>query len=223
MLNPLTAPVWIIGLFLVPFTGGFKKFRLMSFSLLFSFLLLAFSKGKDYYYFPIVLGAIPLGAVFLEKKIKPIKWTAAVYLFLLFCFGIAFLPKVLTIFSKETYIGLYRLTKNKDNRIPLPLENFYSAGIWENVLKNVNEIYHNLPKEEQQNCLIWGRHYSQACGINLLGEKYGLPEAFSFHSSCYCWVPEFSKGITAIVIADPEWDREHWLRFFQEVDEPRYL
>jgi len=44
-----------------------------------------------------------------------------------------------------------------------------------------------------------------------------LPKAFTFHNSFYNWVPEFSDKSTVSVIADPAWDEEHWLRFFNEV------
>ena len=43
--------------------------------------------------------------------------------------------------------------------------------------------------------------------------------AFSFHGSCFKWVPDFSKNATIIVISDFSWDKEHWLRFFYDVQE----
>ena len=114
---------------------------------------------------------------------------------------------------------LYRLKKNSDQKIPLTFENYYSKGLLDQVLTTVDSVYRNLPASEQKECLIWGRHYSQAGGINLLGRKYGMPPAISFHSSFYNWVPEFPAGITMIVISDVSWDKEHWLRYFTDVQE----
>jgi hypothetical protein len=119
----------------------------------------------------------------------------------------------------DKYISLYHLKKDADNRIPLPFENYYSTGIWNQILKNVNVTYKSLPLAAQKECLIWGRHYSQSCGINLLGKKYDLPLAFSFHGSCYNWIPNFSVNTTIIVISDRSWNKEHWLRYFNAVDE----
>ena len=119
----------------------------------------------------------------------------------------------------DKYVKIYKLNRNSDNKIPLTFENYYSRGIWEQVLKSVDSVYRNLPTAEQKECLIWGRHYSQAGGINLLGRKYGLPSAISFHSSYYNWVPDFPWNMTMIVISDYSWDKEHWLRYFNDVQE----
>ena len=122
-------------------------------------------------------------------------------------------------FASRVPCRLSGLLKNSDNRIPLPFENYYSKAIWNQILLKVNDTYSNLSVAEQKKCLIWGRHYSQAGGINLLGKRYGLPQAFSFHSSFFSWVPDFSNNITVIVISDFSWDKEHWLRYFKEVEE----
>jgi hypothetical protein len=186
---------------------------------LFAFVLLVFSKGKDYYYFPLILGILPFGSVLAEGFLKEEKWILTAYLSIICCFGIVLLPKALPVLPMDTYIRLYHLQRNKDNRIPMPFENYYSREIWDQILKTVSSTYNKLPVTEKEHCLIWGRHYSQSGGINLFGGRYGLPSAFSFHSSCYNWVPAFSDKITVIVIADPSWDQEHWLRFFREVNE----
>jgi hypothetical protein len=218
-LNPFASVFWIAALFVVPFNPCLKKYRLVIYSLLFAFLFLFIAKGKMYYYFPIILGLLPFGAVYFEHQLKKRKWVLIGYLSILGLFGIIILPKGMPVLPLDKYISLYNFNKNSDNKIPIDLENYYSKGIWDQILKSVCNTYRNLPVEEQKNCLIWGRHYSQASGINLLGKKLGLPHAFSFHGSCYNWVPEFANNITVIVIADPEWDKSHWLKYFKEVEE----
>jgi hypothetical protein len=42
---------------------------------------------------------------------------------------------------------------------------------------------------------------------------------FSFQGSFFKWVPEFSKNITVIVTSDFSWEKEHWLRYFDDVEE----
>jgi hypothetical protein len=218
-LNPVSSLFWIAGLFVFPFIPENKTYRLASFSLLFAFILLFIAKGKTYYYFPIILGVLPLGAVFFERLLQHRKVILIGYISLLVLFGIVFLPKGVPILPLDKYVKLYKLKKNSDNKIPLTFENYYSKGIWKQVLKSVDSTYWNLPAAERKECLIWGRHYSQAGGINLLGRKYGLPPAISFHSSYYNWVPDFQCNITMIVISDYSWDKEHWLRYFNDVKE----
>lgn len=218
-LNPFTSIFWITGLFVFPLIPEFKKYRLASFSLLSAFILLFIAKGKTYYYFPIILGVLPLGAVFFERLLQHRKALLIVYVVILVFFGIVILPKGMPILPLDKYVKLYKLKKNSDNKIPLTFENYYSKGIWDQLLVSVDSTFRNLPATEQKSCLIWGRHYSQAGGINLLGRKYGLPPAISFHSSYYKWVPDFPANLTMIVISDYSWDKEHWLRYFSDVQE----
>jgi len=76
---------------------------------------------------------------------------------------------------------------------------------------------------DKKNCLIWGRHYSMAGGINLMGAKYHLPKAFSFHSSFYTWVPNFSEDVVVIAISESNWDKTHWEQYFSEVKEVQVI
>lgn len=217
-LNPFTSVFWISGLLIVPFAYKYRKFRFVAFPLLFAFLFLVLARGKSYYFFPIILCVLPFGAVYFEQFLEKRKWILASYLAILVSFGILILPRGIPVLPLEKYIRLYKIERNPDNKIPIDFENYYSKRIWDQVLVLVGKTYKSLPAVEQKQCLIWGRHYSQAGGINLLGAKLGLPEAFSFHSSFYNWVPEFSNKISVIVIADSAWDKEHWLRYFNKVE-----
>jgi hypothetical protein len=218
-LNPATAVFWIAGLLAVPFVSGLKKYRLAAFSLLTAFVLLLAAKGKSYYFFPIVLGILPFGSVYFEQLFSARKSILIGWLSLTSIIGAVSLPYGIPLLPLEKFISFYQLQPNEDNRVAVPFENYYSKGIWELVLVSVSKTYQMLPDNEKEKCLVWGRHYSQAGGINLLGKRYDLPQAFSFHSSFYNWVPDFEKDAVIIVIADPAWDSEHWQRFFNSVEE----
>lgn len=82
----------------------------------------------------------------------------------------------------------------------------------------MNKTYIELPSEEQEKCFILGRHYSMAGAMNLLGKKYGLPQAFSLHSS-FEWMPEFDKGAVIIAIGESNWLEQHWSEYFKYVEE----
>ena len=218
-LNPFTFATWFFALAVIPFSKKFKDFRLPLFTMLFSFLLFLFAKGKSYYYFPVILGLIPFGAVFFEQFLQSRRIIAYLYLFLLGITGIWLLPHGLPLLSLNKYIELYRLKPNTDNKIPLTFENYYSNENWNRILSAVNHIYNNLPDEDKTKCLVWGRHYSMAGGINLMGKNYNLPPAFSLHSSFYTWVPEFTKDAVIIAISESNWQKPQWERYFNDVNE----
>ena len=218
-LNPVTSVVWLVGLAIFPFAARFKEYRLAGLTLSFTFLLILAAAGKSYYFYPVILGALPLGAVFLEQLLSRRKWILISYLSVIGLTGIIFLPRGMTILPLNTYLKVYKLQKNSDGRIPLPLENFYSKDQWNKLLNVVDSTFRNLPAGEQKMTLIWGRHYSQAGIINLFRREYGLPRAFSFHGSCYTWVPDFSKKITVIGISEANLGKQFWLQYFEDVHE----
>ena len=218
-LNPLSFFIWATAIVILPFNKNFKSFSLSLFSLIFSFLLLLIAKGKSYYYFPIILGLIPFGSVFYEQILKKKKLLLTFYIAVLVIIGVVLLPNGLPLLSLNQYIQTYHKKQNRDNKIPLDFENYYSNENWNRILNSVNQIYTNLPSEEKKRCLVWGRHSSMAGGINLLGCKYNLPPAFSFHSSFYTWVPEFTNDILVIAISESNWERTQWERYFSSVTE----
>ncbi|HRU01280.1 MAG TPA: glycosyltransferase family 39 protein [Victivallales bacterium] len=216
--NPLTTVFWLTGLLIIPFSSKYKQYRIISFALLCSFILLFIAKGKFYYFFPVVLGLIPLGAVFYEQLLHNRKWIIFSYLIVLGLVGTYLLPQGIPIIKLDRYIKLYNLKSNKDGKIPMDFDNYYSTEIWNQILGVVKKTYTDLSLEEKRKCFILGRHYSMAGAVNLLGEKYGLPQAFSLHSS-FEWMPEFDKDAVIIAIGESNWLKQHWEEYFNDVRE----
>ena len=222
-LNPFTFIIWFTALIFLPFIKTGKISGLPLYTLVFSFLLIFLAKGKSYYYYPIILGLISFGSVFYEKLMQNKNIFLFVYLSIVSVSGILMLPHGLPLLNLKTYIKAYNLKPNEDNKIPLAFENFYAKENWNRILNEVNNIYSKLSNEEKKKCLVWGRHYSMAGGINLLGFEYRLPQAFSFHSSFYKWVPEFSKDVIIIAISESNWKKPQWERYFTEVEEVKII
>ncbi|WP_310789246.1 glycosyltransferase family 39 protein [Alistipes sp.] len=216
--NPFTMIFWLPGLFAIPFISKFKRYKLISFALCCSFVFLFCAKGKWYYFFPVVIGAIPLGTVFFERLLQKRKWIIYAYLTVLGLTGVYLLPQGIPIIKLQRFIELYHKKPNKDGKIPLAFDNYYSTEIWTRILNVVNKTYIELSSEEQEKCFILGRHYSMAGAMNLLGKKYGLPQAFSLHSS-FEWMPEFDKGAVIIAIGESNWLEQHWGEYFKYVEE----
>lgn len=217
--NPFSLVIWFTALIIVPFHSKFSELRLATFTLLFSSILLLLSKGKSYYFFPIILPLIAIGAVFLEQLCKNKKWIGYGYLSILIAYGIYLLPHGIPLLKLDKYISTYALKPNSDNKIALNFENYYAKENWERILKAVANNYHSMSNEEQQHCFVWGRHYSMAGNINLLGKKYNLPAAFSLHSSYFTWVPDFDKNIIVIAISESNLRQEFWKQYFENVEE----
>lgn len=224
--NPFTVFVWGITILFGPFIRYTRNVRWAVVALFSSFIILVVFRGQFHYYFPSLLIAFCVGSVIIESFLKSNDKLLWIYILILLASGVFLTPKVLPILPLEKYIQHLNLnnkkhskseqlffsqqsitdnkTVNKDDRIPINFEAYYTHNDWLNLSKAVNNIYQYLPVEKKNNCYIWTRCYTQASAINLHGKRYNLPEAFSQHGNCYEWIPTFDTSATIIVIANAE-------------------
>jgi hypothetical protein len=59
-----------------------------------------------------------------------------------------------------------------------------------------------LPPDVRTRTAIFGQNYGQAGAVNVLGRKYGLPEAISGHQNFFYWGPRRYTGESMIVMGD---------------------
>jgi hypothetical protein len=218
-LNPFAAPVWFSGIFLAFFHDDFKKYRLVSFSMLFALILLIAARGRFYYFFPVALAGFCFGSVYIENFLFRRKRILAISIITAALTGLALLPFSLPVMPLEKYVKLINLREKEDGRIPLRFESRYTKDDWFRLTEAVNNAFNRLSAEEMKNCLILGSDYTQPAVINLFGGKYGLPMAFSFHGSYYTWIPDFKKGITVVAIGNTHYmnEQEKWVNAYKEL------
>jgi hypothetical protein len=214
-LNPLTAVVWIGG-FVFMFNKSEKTlYRPLAVSILISVATLAVSSGKGYYFFPVVLTLLPFGAIWFEQKIlvrRP--WVLYPTAALMILSGVALTPFGIGVLPPAAFLK-YAHVKMEDGhyRFSVDCQEYFSRQKWDNTMTALKAVYDSLPPAEQNSCLIWGKHYSQAGAVNLMGQAYGLPRAFSYHGSFYLWAPPAGE-MPATVIAFT--NDEARIDFFQD-------
>lgn len=213
-LNPITLLISVPAV-LCMFQPRMKKYRILSVSILLSVLLLAYSQGKGYYFYPIFLTVLPFGGVFWEMVIlKKKKWIIYPASILLIISGALFLPFSLPLTSLDSYLkNEYQYEKKEIEGGKYAVkEERYSKEKWKETLTELKNVYDNLPESERKNCMIWGKHYGQAGAIALFREKYNLPETFSLHGSFYSWLPQGNMSNTVIAI---RYSKENGSDFFE--------
>lgn len=218
MLNPLTVFIWVGGLFFM-FSKKYETFfRPIAASILISILLLAITKSKAYYFVPAMLTFLMFGSVWFEQNIlSKRKWVLYPASILLIALGILFAPFGLSLLPIDNFVKFANLKmKNErfqNERFQVDCQEYFAQTKWKNTLTALKQVYDSLPQTEKQTCMIWGKHYSQAGGVNLYRADYGLPKAFSYHGSFYLWTPE-SGTIPKTVIAFT--NGEAGIDFFQD-------
>jgi Dolichyl-phosphate-mannose-protein mannosyltransferase len=218
MLNPLTLFIWIGGLFFMFNKKYAEFFRPVAASILISILLFAITKSKAYYFVPAILTLLMFGSAWLEQNVlAKRKWVLYPATILLIASGILFAPFGLSLLPLDSFVRFAKLKMKNDrfqnDRFQVDCQEYFAQTKWKNTLTALKETYDSLPKAERQTCMIWGKHYSQAGGVNLYRADYGLPKAFSYHGSFYLWNPE-SGTIPKTIIAFTNGEAE--IDFFQD-------
>lgn len=223
-LNPLTIFIWLAGIFVIPFSREFTKYKLSFFAVSFSFLILLLAKGKFYYTYPIVLICLCLGSIILERFFTYSKRILLYgYIIILLLTSIVAIPFGLTIIPMKTYTKVFQRKGKNDLLTTLIISDYSYKNSWENLLKRLKTVYNELPDKEKKNCIIWGSTYSWASAINLYADKYDIPHAFSFHASHYTWFKEFDRNATIIAVHNTENKQgsveniKYYLQFFEDV------
>lgn len=222
-LNPMTLFISIAAIVAV-FHHSVGAYRPLAVSIFLSAILLAFSEGKGYYFYPLALTLLTFGAVFWENTIlAKRKWLLYPLTFLLLT-GSVLIPFGMPIFPLESYLVHGYPHEKKEvagGKYAIKFDERYSKKKWAVTLKELQQVYDSLPKTERENTLIWGKHYGQAGAVNLFRKEYGLPMAFSLHGSFYNWIP---KGEMAPVTIALGYDVGNFFKeYFEEVTEVKTI
>ena len=69
---------------------------------------------------------------------------------------------------------------------------------WEELASIANKAYQQTADKKAS--IIFCENYGQAGAITVIGKKYGLPEALSFHESFRYWIPlKFDPDIKSLI------------------------
>ncbi len=203
-INPITLIVTIPAIIYLFRTEHKIIFRPIGLSVLLSFLILFYSNGKAYYYFPIILTILPFGGIFWEQFIEAkSKWIGYPITTLL-VLGSILIPFGMPVYSFNHFLSSiqkYEKQTVKGGKYAVRYDEYYSNEKWKKTMVSLKKVYDSLPTTEKQNCKIWAKHYAQAGAVNLYQSDYNLPKAFSYHGSFYSWSPQEQMPKTTIALS----------------------
>jgi len=184
-----------------------SRFRFLGFLALFVIVALLLLKGKSYYTLGVMPMLIAAGSVAYEKLIR--KRTLRIAFPLVLCLlAIPGVPSGLPVWDRE---GLVTYFDVLDRRYGIDLGMRFEDGTihslpqdyadmigWEEFATLTEKAYMMI--EDKTAALIYAENYGQAGAITIIGKKYGLPEAVSFHESFRYWFPrEFPVEIKSFI------------------------
>jgi hypothetical protein len=220
IMGPLSAPVWITGLFYGFFDRDARKFRLLSLIFLILFFLYSFTNARHYYLAGAYPMVVALGGLFWEKRTESQRKWRPVLAGLVVAGGVLLAPLSLPMLFPETlvrYQAALKITPPKDyGRIMEIPPHFADCFGWIELTDATEKVFLSLSPEDQRICSIMTSNWGQASALNFYGPARGLPRAVSGHNQYYLWGPGDMTGEVVIMCGSSKGYLE-W--FFEEVEE----
>ncbi len=200
MLDPFSAPLWIIGLVTLFANARYRVLAWIYVVVLVTFIAL---EAKDYYVAPIYPMLFAAGAVRCSTR----RWRFVPAFALVIIGGLIAAPLALPILSPERYLAYQRAldvkpTKTEVSHTSEMPQLFSDQFGWEEMVREVARYYNSLPPELRKKTAIYASNYGEAGAIDFYGPKYGLPPAICGHQNYYLWGPREYTGESVIVIDD---------------------
>jgi len=215
LVNPLTAPIWLAGLFALLFSMRFKPYRALGWCYLVCYTVFFMLHGKNYYLAPVYPMLLASGAVVIESAIHRTanagphrRWLKLVIALVLLASGAHLTPVVVPVLSPD---GFLAYTKYLPFKLPVmehaharaALPQWYSDQFgWKEIVDETAVAWNRIPAAERQGCGIFAQDYGQAGAIDFLGRRAGLPPALSGHQTYFLWGPRGYSGNCMIVLDD---------------------
>jgi hypothetical protein len=223
ILNPLAAPVWILGLVGLFRSRELRPFRALgwAFVLTIGLFLLTPGSHKIYYVASAYPMALAAGAVVLERwAASPLRRRMVLaYAGVVALSAVLIAPGAVPLLEPTAYFrytAALGLTQPRfENRAASSMPQLFADRFgWPEMVETVAAAYHALPAAEREKTAIFANDYGQGGAIDFYGPRHGLPKAIGGHLSYWYWGPRGYTGQSVIVLGDR---REVLEGYFEDV------
>lgn len=210
LMHPLSAPLWIAGLWRLLRDREGKGIRVLGITYVVLMICMLVFNGRIYYPAPAYPMLFAAGAVVFQgwTERRAWLWLKPAYVAVLLVISTVLAPffyfPMLTVnqyiaYSKFMHLAPPRIENHREG----PLPQLYADQFgWKEMAEVVADAYFKLPPEERKDCAIFGQNYGEAGSIDFFGAKMGLPNALSGHQSYFYWGPRGYTGSCMIVMGD---------------------
>jgi len=224
LVGPWSAPIWLIGLFVLLFTRRLKPYRALGWCYLVCYTVFFVLHGKPYYLAPIYPVLLAAGAVGIEWALEArpaLGWLKPTIAVILVANGIYLAPVVVPVFSPERFLAYVKylpvklpVTEHSHRRAALPQWYSDQYGYKEFADATIT-AWNRIPAGERGDCGIFAQDYGQAGAVDFFGRAQGLPGAMSGDRTYFLWGPHGYSGNCMIVLDDR---KEVLERYWQNVE-----
>jgi hypothetical protein len=207
LVNPLTAPFWLAGLWFVLFDRDGRKFAILGITYLVVLIEMIVLHGKIYYVAPAYIMLFAAGAVWWERHVfsRAKFWLKPAVLTPVVASGLIAAPlgmPILPVAAAVKYCKFFGVQEVKVENIPLESlpQLFGDMFGWPEQVQAISRAFHSLLPEDQSRATLLAYNYGEAGAIDYFGRHYGLPKAISGHNAYGDWGPRGATGEVVIAI-----------------------
>jgi 4-amino-4-deoxy-L-arabinose transferase-like glycosyltransferase len=222
-LNPLTFPLWTVGLGALVASPALRSVRFLGWMALIFLAVYGTQSSKFYYVIPIFPLLLSAGALqaeqFLMRLSRP--WFRWALLSPIALTGCLLMPLAVPLLPPDQFItyskalGLWNAIRmERWEGDTLPLHFLFRFG-WEELVEDVAVSYQALTAQEQKDCVILTSWYAPAAAVDFYGPRHKLPSAISPHNSYWLWGPGNGPHTTVLAIG---FDRHQLEEYFESVE-----
>jgi len=204
--NPLSLPLWTVGLSLCLFSVSMKRFRALGWMFVVTFVLLLISKGRSYYTGPSYVMLLAAGCVWFEnrldaktEKLRRLGFGLLWGMQMIGCLIGIILMKPIALINSP----LWDITSGVNGE-------FVEMIGWQDLTAQVAKIYRSIPESEKAGTVILAGNYGEAGAFDLYGDEYGLPRVITGSNSLWYRGYGDPEPRTVIVVGFEEEDTKHF-------------
>jgi 4-amino-4-deoxy-L-arabinose transferase-like glycosyltransferase len=180
-MNPFSLPIWTSGLTACFVTTSMKRFRLLGWMFVVTFLLFLVNHGRGYYTGPSYVMLLAAGAVWFEHWLgmrteSRRRWGLSLL------WGLQGIGSLIGILVMKPIAPinstLWEITSGINEEV------VEMVG-WQDLTAQVAEIYKSIPESDKPRTAILAGNYGEAGALDLYGKQYGLPGVISGANSLW--------------------------------------
>lgn len=177
--NIVTAPMTLLGLWFYFIRQEGRRYRLLGWTFVVTFVLFAIAGARSYYTAPLYPMLIAAGSVFLGNLLSRLRpaWSRVTYgaqWTAILLGGISFVLLVMPVAPIGSRI--WKITSKIHDQ-------FREEIGWPELAEAVAGVYNSLPPEERERTGILTGNYGEGGALNLYGPALGLPDAMCLTNS----------------------------------------
>ena len=176
MMNPLTAPLWIAGLWFLLFARDGARLRWFGLTYVLLSLLYIALKAKVYYLAPIYPVLFGAGGVVLERWFASRRTLAVAYAGAMAVLGLAIAPQAFPLLPMPAFLAYehvfdvrgIKMEKHPSGIVPQQFADMFG---WAELTQAMATAYDALPPQERHGAALLTYNYGQASALDFFGPR----------------------------------------------------